>query len=345
MKKFFAVIGNPPYQDQTVGDQRTYAPPIYHQFMDSAAEVAERVELVTPARFLFNAGSTPKAWNEKMLQDSHFKVLHYEADGKKIFPDTEIKGGVAVTIRDSTKQYGSIGVFIPYEQMRSILDKVRSASFNNLCDIVFAPERYKFTELMHADHPEIEGMLSKGHKFDLKSNVLDKLDGIAFFDNKPRDGLEYARVMGVVRNKRTTKWIRCDYLKVPENFNKYKVFVPKAVGSGEFGEKLPELIIAAPMVGHTQTFASLGEFESEDEVKSLAKYLSTKFVRALISIYKVTQDVTSRVFTCVPMQDFTAASDIDWAKPVADIDRQLYRKYGLTDDEVAFIESHVKEMS
>lgn len=73
-KKFYAVIGNPPYQTEGNGN-KTYAPPIYHEFMDAAFDVAEKVELITPARFLFNAGSTPKAWNKKMLKDDHFKVM------------------------------------------------------------------------------------------------------------------------------------------------------------------------------------------------------------------------------------------------------------------------------
>ena len=69
--KFDFVIGNPPYQDETLGENKGYAPPIYHLFLDGAYKVADKVELIHPARFLFNAGSTPKAWNQKMLSDPH----------------------------------------------------------------------------------------------------------------------------------------------------------------------------------------------------------------------------------------------------------------------------------
>ena len=90
-KLFDYVIGNPPYQEEQIsenadGSLKNYAPPVYDKFMDAAFEVSEKVELIHPARFLFNAGSTPKAWNEKMLNDEHFKVLYYEEDGHKIFP-------------------------------------------------------------------------------------------------------------------------------------------------------------------------------------------------------------------------------------------------------------------
>ncbi len=108
-KKFYAVIGNPPYQaDKDDNDRK---PPIYDVFMDAAYKVGERVELVTPGRFLFDAGQTPKKWNEKMLNDEHLKVLSYESDASKVFPNTDIKGGVAVTLRDSTSVCGAIETF------------------------------------------------------------------------------------------------------------------------------------------------------------------------------------------------------------------------------------------
>ena len=91
-KKFYAVVGNPPYQAEK--DDNGRQPPIYNYFMDEAYKVADRVELVTPARFLFGAGQTPKDWNRKMLADEHLKVLHYEPDGSKIFPNTLIRGGL-----------------------------------------------------------------------------------------------------------------------------------------------------------------------------------------------------------------------------------------------------------
>ena len=95
-KLFDYVIGNPPYQEVTESDS-TRMPPVYDKFMDEANKVANVVELITPARFLFNAGQTPKAWNKKMLEDPHFKVLSYEEDASSVFPNTDIKGGVAIT--------------------------------------------------------------------------------------------------------------------------------------------------------------------------------------------------------------------------------------------------------
>ena len=88
----------------------------------------------------------------------------------------------------------------------------------------------------------------------------------------------------------------------------------------------------------------MGDFTYREEALALQKYLSTKFARALLGIFKVTQDITARVFKYVPLQDFTSSSDIDWSQSVADIDKQLYKKYNLTDEEIDFIEKNVKEM-
>lgn len=112
-KLFDYVIGNPPYNEdfENSGDNGNFAKPVYNQFIDAVNGVAEKVELIHPARFLFNAGSTPKAWNEKMLSNPHFKILSYEADSSKVFSNTDIKGGIAISYSDSTKDFGAIGTF------------------------------------------------------------------------------------------------------------------------------------------------------------------------------------------------------------------------------------------
>ena len=111
--KFDVAIGNPPYQEEAPGES-TSDKPIYHLFMDAVYEVAPVVELVTPGRFLFNAGGTPKAWNKKMLQDEHLKVEVYEPDSTKMFPGVSFEGGIAITYRDSNTNFGSIDFFVPW---------------------------------------------------------------------------------------------------------------------------------------------------------------------------------------------------------------------------------------
>lgn len=98
-------------------------------------------------------------------------------------------------------------------------------------------------------------------------------------------------------------------------------------------------IIAKPFQAATQTFLSLGAFDTELEAINAQKYIKTKFARALLGISKVTQHTAPKTWRYVPLQDFTANSDIDWSRSVSEIDRQLYAKYDLSADEIAFIES------
>ena len=339
------IISNPPYQDETLGDNKGYAPPVYNKFLDACYEIADKVEMIHPARFLFNAGSTPKAWNEKMLNDPHLTVLHYEADSAKIFQNTDIKGGVVITYHDDKKDYGAIEHFIVFDELRNIVRKVGKIKSASLSSVIYAAESYRFTEKMHRDNPEVESLLSKGHKYDFKSNVLSKLDGLIFFAEKPSDGTEYIKILGLDGSKRCEKWIKSEYVRVPDNFHSYKVFLSKANGSGAFGEALSAPVVAKPDMGHTQTFMSIGKCSNEAEANAIVKYIKTKFARAMLGVLKITQDCPAPKWKYVPLQDFTAHSDIDWSKSVAEIDRQLYRKYDLSAEEINFIETHVKEMA
>ena len=335
--KFDFVIGNPPYQEEQEGDNKTFAPPIYNKFMDAAYEVAERVELIHPARFLFDAGSTPKAWNEKMLNDVHFKVLYYEPDSSAIFPTTDIKGGVVISYRDSEKDFGAIRVFTKYEELRSMLHKIREVK--PLSDIVFSRTAYRLTETLHTDFPNAVNQLSKGHAYDMSTNIFERVPQV-FFDEKPNNGKEYIQILGREGNDRVLKYIRRDYVNQVENLDKYKVILPKANGTGTLGEVLSTPIIGKPAIGHTETFISIGCFNADN----LLKYIKGKFCRTMLGTLKITQDNTRQAWRMVPLQDFTPSSDIDWSKPIPEIDRQLYAKYGLSESEIEFIESHVKEM-
>ena len=346
MKKFYAVIGNPPYQEEFSDEgNKTYAKPVYNDFMDSAEEIADRVELITPARFLFNAGSTPKAWNARKLSDPHFTVLQYEADASKIFPNTDIKGGVAVSLHDGTRTLGPIGTYIPYNILRSIWEKVtKCGDFISFDGIVRTAYAYHFTDTLYDENPDAKECMSKGHAYDLKSNVLEKLPDI-FYEKKPNDGHEYIKVLGLVKMKRIYRYVRRDYVNEPENLLKWKVFVPAANGSGALGEVLSTPLIGQPLIGHTETFMSIGCFDTEGEAQALLKYVRSKFARALLGILKTTQHNPPEKWRFIPLQNFTQASDIDWSKSISEIDKQLYVKYGLNQEEIDFIESHVKEMN
>ena len=255
--------------------------------------------------------------------------------------EPEIKGGVAVTYRDEEADFGAIETFVPYEPLRSVLSKLQATGAEGLSTMVTGAVPYKFTDKAKQDYPEYVELMGKSS--DLRTNVLDNLYDKLFFRNK-RDDSTYAAIYGLFNKKRECLWIERQYIDVPGNFDSYKVLLSKANGAGSYGERLSSFEIAAKGVGHTQSFVSMGNFETEEEAEDLVKYLKTKFTRSLLGILKVTQDISPRVWNLVPVQDFTSASDIDWSKSIPEIDQQLYAKYELTDKEIAFIESHVKEM-
>ena len=340
--KFDVVIGNPPYQDKTIGENKTYQPPVYHKFLDAAYLVCDKVVMIHPARFLFDAGSTPHEWNHKMLHNKNFTILHYEPDSSKIFTNTDIKGGIAISCYDRNKTFGEIDVFTPYNTLRNIMKKVTaSENFTSFSTIVGGRNMYRFTKVLHEEVPSVIKRLSKGHDTDLTSNVFEKLPDV-LVENYCSD--ECYKVLGRINNERAYRYVKKDYVVKNSFIEKYKVFMPQSSGNGGLGEAMAPSVIGYPGEITTETFLTVGSFDVEDDAIALLKYIKTKFARVLLSILKITQANTSKKWEKVPTQDFSAKSDIDWTKNINDIDKQLYKKYGLTDEEVAFIEKNVKEM-
>ncbi|MDB6237747.1 Eco57I restriction-modification methylase domain-containing protein, partial [Lactobacillus amylovorus] len=343
--KFDVVIGNPPYQDSATGDNDNYAAPIYSDFMNLAYRLSDLVTLITPARFLFNAGGTSKQWNQKMLNDPHFKVVMYEANSSAIFPRTDIKGGIAISLRDMNQKFEPIEIFTAFPELNSILKKVLPKLKGSLSEIISGRGVYKLSDKALSDHPEIEKLQSKGHKKDVGSGAFKVLKNIVFFESKPNDGHDdYVRFLGLANRKREFWWGRQIYQDVPDSFYHYKIFIPQANGNGSLGEVLSTPLIADPLIGATETFLSIGDFSTEKEAESCMKYIKSKFARAMLGILKTTQANTRSKWQYVPLQDFTLNSDINWTKSISEIDQQLYKKYGLSDEEIKFIETKVQVM-
>ena len=342
--KFDVIIGNPPYQDESVGDQKTMQPPIYHHFLDETYKCGKVVELIHPARFLFNAGATPKSWNSKMLNDKHFKVLHYESNSKEIFTNQEIKAGIAISYHDILKSFGAIEVFTPFDELNSLFHTVKgNPSFDSMSSIVVSRTAYRFTDLMHQEHPEALSMLSKGHPYDISTNIFERIPQV-FYEEDQCDGKDYIQIMGRNDKGRICKYVRRDYIKVVDNLDNYKVLMTSANKNGEYGETLTPPVLGLPGTGNTETYISIGKFNSEQEAKALMKYIKSKFARSLLGILKRTHHLTPEVWKYVPLQNFTPSSDIDWSKSIAEIDEQLFDKYGLDERERNFIRTKVKEM-
>lgn len=347
-KKFDVVIGNPPYQEEAQG-AATDMPPVYHLFMDAAFEVGKQAVLITPARFLSNAGKTPKKWNEKMLADRHLRVAHFEPDSNRLFPGLPdpIKGGIAVTHRDEDRELGPIGSFTKHPELAEILRKVAVGQPDSIMDVTINRSSHTYDRRLFDEHPDAATSIGHSNLSQIMSNAFDVLTSY-FHDEAPTDKKAYVAVLGVSQRQRVRRWMRRDYLSLHPSADKWKVAVAKANGTGSttdfFGIPLTNPTVLGPGTIVTNTFITIGMLNSEDEAKALLKYLKSKFARALLGVLKVTQDNARPVWAHVPLQDFTTDSDIDWSTSIPEIDQQLYAKYGLDDGEIAFLEEKVKPM-
>lgn len=331
--KFTAVVGNPPYQINT---DTNFATPVYHLFFEAAKSLnPDYISLIHPARFLFNAGATPKDWNKQMLNDSHLSVPLYEANSQKIFSGVDIKGGVCITFWDKNQTNGGLGgSFVAHEELKTILKKVKVGGLDTIVSTAGGSPTKRYTD-----------------KFGRKRSYFRTS---AFFDlpdvfTETRDVEHTVKIVGLERgNKRSERYVSQNMLNDP-NLENWKVFLPESNGSGAIGEVLStplvgEPLVGEPLVGCTESFIQIGSFKNKTEAQNCMKYVRTRFCRTLLGTLKITQHNPKSTWKNVPLQDFSTGSDIDWLQTIADIDKQLYTKYKLNEEEVAFIEARVKAM-
>ena len=171
--KFDTVVGNPPYQEENANNGRKQ--PVYNLFMDASFKLSKIVSLITPGRFLFNAGETPKDWNNKLLNDKHFSVLNYWSKSSDIFPTVEIKGGVAVTLRNQNKIFEKISIFTVYNELNKILQKVNQFENVNMRmdSIVSSQGVCRFTSELFSNYPQIEKLAGEGTGDKILSKVVE----------------------------------------------------------------------------------------------------------------------------------------------------------------------------
>lgn len=224
--KFDYVIGNPPYQEEAPGTS-TSDKPVYHTFMDAAYSVSDKVELITPARFLFDTGATPSVWNRKMLSDTHFKVLQYESDAKYFFSSIELPGGIAISYRDATRNFGAMKQFIQYNELNKIARKVKEKHEKTLNSIMYPQNKFNLSNL-YEDFPILKTRIgSDGKDKRFRQIVMERFPEI-FSEQKSDDSL---RTLGLIGRQREYRYISRRYVEYETWIDKYKVFVPFSNGA------------------------------------------------------------------------------------------------------------------
>jgi len=319
--KFDVIIGNPPYQLADGGAQAS-AMPIYNLFVSQAKKLNPRyLTMIIPARW-YAGGKNLENFREEMLKDTHIRQLHDFQDASDCFSGVEIKGGICYFLRDRDnpglcKVVSHEGTdissimerkmceegcdsFIRYNKAISILHKVRSYKEKNFSTNVHSAMTFGFR---------------------------------TFF--KDFDSDSYKPGMVKVYANHSQGYVNRNRVNSGQNFiDKWKVFIPEAVGSGDMRQDKLKPIIGEPSSISTETYIMNGPYDSKETANNVVSYINTKFFHFMLGLKKITQHTTAKAYMLIPIQDFSKS----WT------DQELYKKYGLTDDEIAFIESMIKPM-
>lgn len=319
--KFDVIIGNPPYQ-LSDGGYRVSASPIYHRFVEKAIQLRPRyMSMIIPARW-FSGGKGLDNFREKMLHDQSLRVIHDFPEASDCFSGVQIKGGVCYFLWDrdnkgdcavTTHTGSKIGETV----FRPLLEKDCDVfiRFNEAISILHKVQRYgepSFEPLVSARKPFGLDTLYRGRK-------SRRSGDIKLYEN---GGTSYISIADIHKNR---QWVE-----------KSKVFIPEA-GSGS--DSFPHPILGKPFVGplgtaSTETYLLIGPFDNDTISENVVSYITTRFFRFLVMLKKPSQHATSKVYSFVPVQDFSKS----WS------DEELFDKYHLTEEEISFIVSLVKSI-
>lgn len=337
------IIGNPPYQEMG-GSGGTNDSPIYQYFYGAAKEFNPQFGcFIIPSRW-FAAGRDNLLgdFRNDMLKSGNIREMVASTDSKKFFPSVEIKGGSCYFLADymynGTCDYKLI---LEKETLSAEVDLgrfeilIRDPRIANIVEHIM--------NQMEEGTKMVDSIISSDTPFGIPTkptNNKKQSFGLSKKRNKGKN-IELYYIEQLVR--KTAFMSRNDITKNTNDIDKPKVFVPEVGGSGKDQQVLGVPLYAPAPSVCSQSYLYIA-FDTEAEARNFLKYLKSKFLRILVSARKITQHATNRVYCFVPLQDFTNNSDIDWSKPISEIDAQLYAKYGLSDDEIKFIESMIKPM-
>ncbi len=322
--EFDVIIGNPPYQLSTAGDDNgAQAKPIYQKFVQQALKLNPRfISMIIPARW-YAGGWGLDEFRNQMMDSGQISELHDFSDSYDCFPSLghqKIKGGICYFLLD--RSYKGDAHFITHEGDDVVADVYRPLRDSN-CDIVI-----RYSEAI----PILHKITSKKElTFDA---IVSTKKPFGFTTNYKASGTTFPGAIKLFAYKRIEYVKRSEVTRNIEAVDKHKLIVPKAVGTGESKIDVIKPIYCEPNSCCTETYLLVGPFNSKEECDNVRSYIATRFFHFLVTLKKNTQDCMKKVYSFVPMQDFS--------KPWTD--KELYAKYGLTDDEIAFIESMIKPM-
>jgi site-specific DNA-methyltransferase (adenine-specific) len=318
--KFDVIIGNPPYQLSTGGSGRQ-AKPIYHYFVQQAKKMRPRyLAMIIPDRW-FAGGMGLGDFRKEMLEDKQIRKLVDYANSKDCFPGPDIPGGICYFLweKDTTGNCEVINIY----QGRTSTSSRKLDEFETF--IRFEPAVKILRQVVKFSEEKMTQIISGVRPFGIPTKARPEKEGELMLVSSGGSGHAASSIV----------------TSGQDMVNKWKVLTSKtshdhAGQSDNEGRRrvLSRVEILPPKYVCTESYIILGSFETKKEAENCLSYVTTRFVRFLVSLLSFSQDITRERFAYVPMQDFSEP----WT------DEKLYKKYGLTQDEIAFIESMIRPM-
>ena len=333
--KFDVVVGNPPYQLKGASGGTNDAP-IYQHYVEAAQTIKPQyATIIMPSKW-FTAGRENLLgdFRKHMLENRGIQKMVVHSDFRDLFPSVNIKGGLCYYLYNAAYlgdcAYKLVQSGRELTTMRKLDEYDILIQNSRLADLV-----KKISDQVEPGTGSVADIISSDTPFGIPTNpVTSKKSPFTVFDRKTVG--HNVKLFYLDRSIRKTAYVRkTDIKKNAQDIEKCKVLIPKAYGAGE---DFPHQVIGQPEFAEKNSVCSqtylYATFEDENEAHNFISYLKTKFFRILVLACRISQDLPNKTYRFVPLQDFL--------KPWTDA--ELYAKYHLTPDEIAFIEATIKPM-
>ena len=343
--KFDAIVGNPPYQLNDGGGIGDSATPIYNYFVNLSKKLQPYyISMIMPSRWM-KGGKGLNKFRDEMINDNSLSKIFDYANAQVCFPNIHIDGGICYFLWDKDHT-GAVGYF--YQDLDGYNYISNRSLKSNFSDTVIRDARQItiIEKTGSLSNEKFNNIVSTRNPYGLYADLFnspDKYNNIIWTNENDPASVKVYGVKGIKGGaKRVVGFIDNNCLVKSKGLKAYKLFFSKAYMTTSTIP--PEIILAKPNEVCTETFLQIGPFKAKNEAENCLKYIYTKFLRALLFFNRSSLNISTETFNLIPLQDFTDKSDIDWSKSISEIDKQLYKKYNLTEEEINFIESKIKPM-